>query len=92
VADKQTTVDTDVMLTERYEQLRQVVLDGHADGWRFGLGVLATRGMAAWMAAWRSCPQPPPPARGSSSGATPDVGADATEMVQILAAMALAHV
>jgi hypothetical protein len=92
VADKQTTVDTDVMLTERYEQLRQVVLDGHADGWRFGLGVLATRGMAAWMAAWRSCPQPPPPAPGSSSGATPDVGADATEMVQILAAMALAHV
>ena len=92
MADKATTVDTDAVLTERYEQLRQAVLDGHAEGWRFGLGVLATRGMAAWMAAWRSCPQPPPPPPGSSSGATPDVSAGAAEMVQILAAMALAHV
>ena len=94
MADKATTVDTDAVLTERYEQLRQVVLDGHAEGWRFGLGVLATRGMAAWMTAWRSCPPPPPPspAAGSSSGPTPDVSAGAAEMVQILAAMALAHV
>jgi hypothetical protein len=93
VANILTTVDTDAVLTERYEQLRQVVLDGHAEGWRFGLGVLATRGMAAWMTAWRSCPPPPPsPAAGSSSGPTPDVSAGAAEMVQILAAMALAHV
>ena len=83
MADKATTMDTDAVLTERYEQLRQVVLDGHAEGWRFGLGVLATRGMAAWMTAWRSCPPPPPsPAAGSSSGPTPDVSAGAAEIMR----------
>jgi hypothetical protein len=35
------------MLTQRYEQLRQVVMGGHAEGWRHGLSVLTSRGMAA---------------------------------------------
>jgi hypothetical protein len=32
--------------------LRAQVLAGHTDGWRLGWGVLATKGMAAWMCAW----------------------------------------
>jgi hypothetical protein len=28
------------------------VLAGHTDGWRLGWGVLAAKGMAAWMCAW----------------------------------------
>jgi hypothetical protein len=30
-------------LTAQYEQLRQIALAGHAEGWRHGLGVLAAR-------------------------------------------------
>jgi len=37
---------------ERYEQARQVALGGGVQGWRYGLGVLAARGVAAWMATW----------------------------------------
>lgn len=43
----------------RYEQLRDLVLTGQAGGWRHGLGVLSTRGMAAWMAAWTALPAQP---------------------------------
>jgi hypothetical protein len=39
-------------LVQGYEQLRAQVLAGHTDGWRLGWGVLATKGMAAWMRAW----------------------------------------
>ena len=39
-------------LGETYERLRQAVLSGDAGGWRLGHGVLVTKGMAAWMAAW----------------------------------------
>lgn len=38
-------------LAQGYEQLRAQVLAGHTDGWRLGWGVLATKGMAAWMRA-----------------------------------------
>jgi hypothetical protein len=78
-------------LTGQYEQLRQVALGGHAEGWRYGLGVLTTRGVSGWMNACQAVappPQSPPtPARGSG-----DVfGADAAELVTVMAAMALAH-
>lgn len=43
----------------RYELLRELVLTGHSGGWRHGLGVLCTRGMAAWMAAWAALPTGP---------------------------------
>lgn len=36
----------------RYEQARLVATGGGADGWRHGLGVLAAKGVAAWMATW----------------------------------------
>jgi hypothetical protein len=54
-------------LTAQYEQLRQIALAGHAEGWRHGLGVLAARGVTGWMNACRAVaggggPPPPPPA------------------------------
>jgi hypothetical protein len=39
-------------LRAAYEALREAVLAGDAEGWRQGHGVLATRGMAAWITAW----------------------------------------
>jgi hypothetical protein len=79
-------------LTARYEQLRQVALAGHAEGWRHGLGVLTTRGMTGWMNACRTIAPPPaqpaPPNRGAASNALADA---ASELVAVMAAMALAH-
>jgi hypothetical protein len=51
--------------TQRYEQLRSAAAAG-SGGWRHGLGVLLTRGMAAWMAAWASLP-----AAGAGPGSEP---------------------
>jgi len=79
-------------LTGQYEQLRQVALAGHAEGWRHGLGVLATRGMSGWINACRTvAPQPAaatPPTRGAGSDA---LAGGAGELVSVMAAMALAH-
>jgi len=79
--------ETYAELTQRYEQLRAAVLAGDGQGQRFGLGVLACRGMAAWMHAWQQLPSPKvaAPAR---RGVT--LAGGAGEMV--LASMALAHV
>jgi hypothetical protein len=35
------TVRGEATLALQYEQLRQIALAGHAEGWRHGLGVLA---------------------------------------------------
>jgi hypothetical protein len=58
----------------RYEQARQAATGDTADGWRHGLGVLAARGVAYWMAAWASLPptDAPPPA-GTTSRAEPSL-------------------
>jgi hypothetical protein len=77
-------------LTERYEQLRAGVLAGNGEGLRFGLGVLASRGMAAWMTLWQQVPPAPPAGGTRPAAAAPSGGAG--EMVRILASMALAHV
>jgi hypothetical protein len=77
-------------LTERYEQLRAGVLAGNGEGLRFGLGVLASRGMAAWMTLWQQVPSAPPAGGARPAAATSTGGAG--EMVRILASMALAHV
>lgn len=53
-------------MAARYELLRELVRAGQAGGWRHGLGVLAARGMAAWIAAWTALP------------AEPQTGADAS--------------
>jgi hypothetical protein len=77
-------------LTARYEQLRQVALAGHAEGWRHGLGVLATRGMTGWMSACRTVSPPPTPAWPARADVDA-LGRDAGELVAVMAAMALAH-
>ena len=85
-------VPAEAALTARYEQLRQVALSGHAEGWRHGLGVLANRGMTGWMSACRTitpAPVPPaPPMRGAGSHPLVEGGG---ELVSVMAAMALAH-
>ena len=75
---------------DRYEQLRGRALSGDADGWRAGLAVLQTRGVAAWLRAWRGVsapPRPPTPVRtGIGSGAQPEA---VDRLVAALASMAL---
>jgi hypothetical protein len=82
----------DAALGERYEQLRAAALHGRADGWRLGLGVLAGKGLAAWIRAWTTCaPAAAATAAPSpASGAAPS-GPEGAELVRVLAAMALAH-
>jgi hypothetical protein len=97
VADQNTTGrrGAATALTDRYEQLRAGVLPGTGDGLRFGLGVLAARGMAAWMTAWQTIPPAPtsaPLPAPASSPTTAPPGTGAADMVRVLAAMALAHV
>jgi hypothetical protein len=72
----------EVDLIARYEELRAAALEGRvASG--HGLALLKTRGMAAWMAAWRSL-RPSPPATPAATGAVPD------GVVAVLASMAMA--
>jgi hypothetical protein len=77
-------------LTVQYEQLRQVALAGHAEGWRHGLGVLTTRGMTGWMNACRATAPAPAAAPTGGAGSHPLVEG-AGELVAVMAAMALAH-
>lgn len=44
----------------RYAQLRRLVLDGNAGGWRLGLGVLLHHGVTAWLRSWDDLPGPDP--------------------------------
>jgi hypothetical protein len=80
-------------LIGQYEQLREVALAGHADGWRHGLGVLAARGVAGWMAVCQSVPPaaPTPPASPTRSTDSGALAERAGELVSVMAAMALAH-
>jgi hypothetical protein len=71
---------------ERYEQLRARALSGSPDGWRLGVAMLERRGMAAWARAWKTtAPAPPRPSR-----PVVEVPADASQIVAVLATMALA--
>ena len=91
-------------LVEGYEAMRDAVVGGRAEGWRHGYGVLAGRGMVAWMGAWASLA--PAPAAGtpapSSDPSTPSIcpantdpsvlsSLHAGEIVSVVAQMALAH-
>lgn len=79
----------DPALTAGYERLRQVALGGDADGWRHGLGVLATRGVTGWIAAHRTVP--PAPRVPAPRNAADPIRMGAGELVTVMAAMALAH-
>lgn len=70
---------------ERYEQLRRRALDGAAEGWRLGLGVLCHRGVVAWLRAWHITVPTPPAA---APAAADHLGSD--ELVGVLASMAFA--
>jgi hypothetical protein len=88
--------DTQVLgeLGERYEQLRAIVLGGRAGGNGLGLGVLASRGMAAWITVWRSDPPPAswvPAAAPTADALVPAADGGQLEFVHVLAAIALAH-
>jgi hypothetical protein len=79
---------TDSSLVDRYEQLRARALSGAPDGWRHGLGLVIGRGLPAWMTV-ATDHQPRPST--STSPAPPLTGLAGTEVVNVLAAMALAH-
>ena len=57
----------------RYELLRAAAASG-SGGWRHGLGVLAAKGMAAWMAAWAAV-EAAPPEPGATAGTAPQADA-----------------
>jgi len=83
--------------------MRAAVVGDRAEGWRHGYGVLAGRGMLAWMGAWASLAPAPaaetPAAPGRSTpspcpASTPFMLSclhNAGEIVSVVAQMALAH-
>jgi hypothetical protein len=81
-------------LAAGYERLRAAVLCGQGDGWRIGHGVLASRGMAAWMGAYRTlAPAPQEPGGASVSRPVSSCPASlprAKELVAVLGEMTLA--
>jgi len=76
-----------------YERLRAAVLCGEPDGFRLGHGVLATRGVLAWIAALSSLPAPAPRASERSHPPAGEVVAltNAQQLVGVLTQMTLAH-
>ena len=75
-----------------YERLRAAVLCGQPDGFRLGHGVLATRGVVAWIAALSSLAAPAPRASERSHRPAEVVTLpNAQQLVGVLAQMTLAH-
>jgi hypothetical protein len=96
VADENASAGPDPgPLRDGYEQLRERVLAGRADGWRLGHAVLARRGMAAWIAAQAALASPPTSPAGAPAGptaaASPGPAGDCGQIVAVLSEMALAH-
>jgi len=77
-------------LRARYEELRDGVLGEGTWGGRLGLALLLREGVAAWMEAWRLCPDrvAPPP---SPAGRDGELWSDprSADVVRVLANMAL---
>ena len=84
-------VPGEATLTGQYEQLREIAWAGHGEGWRHGLGVLATRGMTGWMSVCRNLAPASTPAPSVRAGVEAMRPA-AAELVAVMAAMALAHI
>jgi hypothetical protein len=70
-------------LAHGYERLRAQVLAGHTDGWRLGWGVLAAKGMAAWMCAWPTAGVGPDPGGAVAAQAQASTLSTATPSVSI---------
>ena len=84
---------TDAGLDGSYERLRAAVLGGAPDGFRLGHGVLATRGVVAWMQTVTAVSSPAAQAAGERSH--PRAGEvvalpNAQQLVGVLAQMTLA--
>ena len=81
-------------LDASYERLRAAVLGGAPDGFRLGHGVLATRGVVAWIETVTSVASPAAPS--ASERSHPPAGEvvtlpNAHKIVAVLAQMTLAH-
>jgi hypothetical protein len=77
-------------LGELYEALRERALGAAADGFRHGLGLLLTRGVAAWM---QAAHQLTPAVRETDNHRCGDaLDGQERELVRVLAGMALACV
>ena len=76
-----------------YERLRAAVFGGQPDGFRLGHGVLATRGVVAWLGAVSALRAPAPSASERSHPPAGEVVAlpNAQQLVGVLAQMTLAH-
>lgn len=90
-----------------YEALREAVLAGRPEGWRHGLGVLVSRGMAAWITTWSTLapagagttadlsdppiPSPSPPIPEPRIPGALSFLPQAGQVVAVLTQMALAH-
>jgi hypothetical protein len=76
-----------------YEHLRAAVLGGQPDGFRLGHGVLATRGVVAWIGALSALRAPAPSASERSHPPAGELVAlpNAEKLVAVLAQMTLAH-
>ena len=78
-------------LAASYERLRAAVLGGAPDGYRLGHGVLATRGMVAWIAASSSLTSLPSASdRGHAPAGEVVALPNAQQLVGVLAQMTLA--
>ena len=80
-------------LGDGYERLRAAVLGAAPDGFRLGHGVLATRGLVAWMHTASSLAAPAPSASGARTRRPGEVVSlpDADQLVAVIAQMTLAH-
>jgi hypothetical protein len=83
----------DAGLDGSYERLRAAVLGGAPGGFRLGHGVLATRGVVAWMATVTAVSSPA--AQGAGERSHPPAGEvvalpNAQQLVGVLAQMTLA--
>jgi len=91
-----TPITTEASVSEhmtRYEMLRRHALDRHhALVIRDGLALLLGQGVAAWMEAWSRVPTPAVRAAHDERERSPLPGGASTEVVRVLAAMALGHI
>jgi hypothetical protein len=82
--------DDRVWDVQRYEQLRSHALDGEPSGFRLGLALLERRGVAAWARAWQGTT--PACERQPVAASVVELPAASSELVGVLASMALARV
>jgi hypothetical protein len=71
-------------LVEHYEQVRAQALSAGVGRAGLGAGLLVAKGMVAWMRGWRACQAAP------TKRASPVARSGPAEVVDVLAAMALA--